>query len=72
MKSVNISFNNARQEELSARLTFPLNQKPKAYALFAHCFTCDKNLNAIRNISQALNQEVFAVFSFDFTGLGKS
>jgi len=40
--------------------------------LFAHCFTCSKDLTAVRNISRALNLNGFAVLRFDFTGLGES
>jgi putative redox protein len=40
--------------------------------LFAHCFTCNKNLTAVRNISRALTSAGFAVLRFDFTGLGES
>ncbi|WP_052304015.1 alpha/beta hydrolase family protein [Cellulophaga algicola] len=40
--------------------------------MFAHCFTCDKNLTAIRNIIRRLNKSGIVVLSFDFTGLGES
>jgi len=45
---------------------------PRAYALFAHCFTCTKNIPAVRSITRGLIEENIAVFSFDFTGLGDS
>lgn len=45
---------------------------PRAYALFAHCFTCTKNINAAVNIADALCLEGIAVLRFDFTGLGQS
>jgi len=67
-----ISFRNQHGELLSARLEMPLDKHPISYALFAHCFTCNKNLSAIRNISRALNQAGIAVLRFDFTGLGES
>lgn len=67
-----ISFRNKEGQNLSARLDLPLGEKPKAYALFAHCFTCSKNLNAVGTISRALNQAGIAVLRFDFTGLGES
>lgn len=57
---------------LSARLELPADENPHAFALFAHCFTCSKNLNAIRNISSALCLNGVAVLRFDFTGLGES
>jgi putative redox protein len=50
----------------------PVDGAPLAYALFAHCFTCSKNLNAVVNIARALNQARIAVLRFDFTGLGES
>jgi len=67
-----VQFKNAQGEMLSARIDFPESQKVEAYALFAHCFTCNKSLGAIRNISKALNQKGIAVMRFDFTGLGSS
>ncbi len=42
------------------------------YAIFAHCFTCTKNFNAVVNISRALTRDKIAVLRFDFTGLGES
>ena len=72
MNSKNITFNGALNEKLSAKLDMPEDGSPKACALFAHCFTCSKNLHAVRNISKALNNKNIAVFRFDFTGLGQS
>lgn len=66
------TFKNTKGQQLSGQLTLPADQYPKAYVLFAHCFTCNKNLNAVRNVARALNIQGFAVFSFDFTGLGNS
>lgn len=57
---------------LAARLDIPDRPRAGAYALFAHCFTCTKNLRAIGNISQRLNEDGIAVLRFDFTGLGES
>lgn len=72
MASQKISFTNSKGEKLAARLELPIDQKPHSYALFAHCFTCNKNLTAVRNIARALNQNGVAVVRFDFTGLGES
>lgn len=69
---MNIKFLNASGLLLSARLTLPPALKPRAYAIFAHCFTCNKNFKAVKQISQALTQSGFGVLSFDFTGLGGS
>ncbi|MGH8618380.1 MAG: alpha/beta fold hydrolase, partial [Burkholderiales bacterium] len=56
---------------LAARLDAP-SGPPRAYALFAHCFTCSKDSLAASRISQALTGAGFAVLRFDFTGLGGS
>ena len=72
MASTKVTFTNSNGYQLSAKLEQPVNQHPHSYAIFAHCFTCNKNLNAVRNISRALNQAGIAVLRFDFTGLGES
>lgn len=72
MKFQKISFKNKNGDLLSGRLDLPIDNLPIAYALFAHCFTCSKNLKALVNISNALNMAGIAVFRFDFTGLGES
>lgn len=72
MSSKKIEFQNAGGEKLAARLELPVDQHPHSYALFAHCFTCTKNLSAVRNISRALNMGGIGVLRFDFTGLGES
>lgn len=66
------SFTNKEGLTLSAKLELPINQAPIAYAIFAHCFTCNKNLLAVKNIARSLTQEGIAVLRFDFTGLGES
>ncbi len=45
---------------------------PRAYALFAHCFTCGKDVHAAKRIAQALTSLGVGVLRFDFTGLGAS
>lgn len=72
MRSERITFTNAEGIELSGRLELPLNEKPLNFAIFAHCFTCSKDLRAVRNITLALCQKGFGVLRFDFTGLGQS
>lgn len=67
-----ITFKNANGETLIGRLAMPVNQDPHNFVLFAHCFTCNKNFSAIRNISRALTTKGFGVLRFDFTGLGES
>lgn len=72
MESQKLEFLNSKGEKLSAKLELPADRKPIAYALFAHCFTCSKNLNAVKNISDALTSNGFGLIRFDFTGLGES
>ena len=72
MQFKNLEFKNRDGHMLAARLDLPLEGKPLAYALFAHCFTCSKNTKAIAHISRALCREGLAVMRFDFTGLGES
>lgn len=72
MKSKKITFYSEEGHQLSGRLDFPVLGQPKAYAIFAHCFTCSKNLLAVDHLSRSLTQEGIAVLRFDFTGLGQS
>lgn len=67
-----VTFINAEGQSLSGRLELPADQHPHNFALFAHCFTCNKNLGAVRNISRGLTSQGFGVLRFDFTGLGES
>ena len=57
--------------QLAAALDLP-DGEPSAYALFAHCFTCGKDVLAARRISAALAAKGIAVLRFDFTGIGSS
>lgn len=72
MKSKKLKFKGTHGDMLSAKLDLPDNGDPEAFVLFAHCFTCSKNLNVVGNIARALTKKNFAVFRFDFTGLGES
>ncbi|MEM7550641.1 MAG: bifunctional alpha/beta hydrolase/OsmC family protein [Bacteroidota bacterium] len=72
MKSTKVTFTNKEGIELSGRIELPIGGVPKAFALFAHCFTCSKNFAAVTNISRALTQNDIGVLRFDFTGLGDS
>jgi len=71
METVRLEFDGGQGAKLAARLDLP-NEPPRAYALFAHCFTCSKDLNATRRIAAALSAKGIAVLRFDFTGLGSS
>lgn len=72
MRSQKIYFQNSEGVKLSAKLELPSHRKPYTCAIFAHCFTCNKNLTAVKNIAKALTQNGVAVLRFDFTGLGES
>lgn len=71
MQSKNVTFPNADGQTLAGILDLPAGE-PVAWALFAHCFTCSKNLKAANHVSRALADAGIAVLRFDFTGLGQS
>lgn len=66
-----LEFDGSFGAKLAARLDRPTGH-PRAYALFAHCFTCSKDIQAARAIAGALADAGIAVVRFDFTGLGSS
>jgi len=66
-----VDFDGSQGAKLSARLDVPAGAI-KAYAIFAHCFTCSKDLHATKRISAELSRQGIAVLRFDFTGLGNS
>ncbi len=72
MQANKVFFKNNKGIELSGHLDLPADQQPHNFVLFAHCFTCNKNFNAVRNVSLALSKQGFGVLQFDFTGLGAS
>jgi len=67
-----ISFETSAGNTLAGVLHTPDAGSTRAHALFAHCFTCTKNIKAAINIAEALCSEGIAVLRFDFTGLGQS
>lgn len=71
MRRDHLRFAGSQGAELAGLLERP-DGDPTAYALFAHCFTCSKDLKAVGWISRALVERGLAVFRFDFTGLGES
>ncbi|MCB1741001.1 MAG: OsmC family protein [Gammaproteobacteria bacterium] len=60
-----------RNGTLAGALELPAGT-PHAYALFAHCFTCGKDIAAASRISRTLAAHGIGVLRFDFTGLGGS
>lgn len=72
MKTIRLQIPNTKGLKLQAYLELPANQKPNYFAIFAHCFSCTSNLNAVKNISRSLTNHGFGVVRFDFTGLGRS
>jgi len=71
-KTRKVEFDGALGETLAARLDYPDGETPRGYALFAHCFSCSKNIKAASVIARRLAARGIAVLRFDFTGLGQS
>jgi len=71
MKVERVTFPGSDGQKLAARLDGP-DGEPRAYALFAHCFTCGKDEFAASRIAQRLTEHRIAVLRFDFTGIGAS
>ena len=73
MERIKLTFLNADGHELAGLLDMPPVGMPAvSYALFAHCFTCGKDIAAASRISRAMAARGIAVLRFDFTGLGNS
>ncbi len=70
MKRIKFEFDNAEGQTLAGLLEMPA--EVVSYAVFAHCFTCGKDIAAASRISRALTTSGIAVLRFDFTGLGSS
>ena len=71
MPAERFDFPNAQGQKLAALLDRPA-EEPRAYALFAHCFTCGKDIRAAKRVAEGLTALGIAVLRFDFTGLGSS
>src|SRR6202051_772848 len=71
MPTERFQFTGSEGQQLAATLDLP-EHEPQAYALFAHCFTCGKDVLAAKRIAVALAAKGIAVLRFDFTGLGSS
>jgi alpha/beta superfamily hydrolase len=72
MRTERATFNGGPGISLDGRLDLPDSGAPRAYAVFAHCFGCTKNLKTIGNLDRVLTEAGLAVLRFDFTGLGDS
>ena len=71
MISEKYEFKGYNDKLLSGRIEKP-DGEIKAYALFAHCFTCSKNFVPSKTITSSLAERGIATLRFDFTGLGNS
>jgi putative redox protein len=73
MNKIKLEFENSTGELLAGLLELPERMdQVSSFALFAHCFTCGKDIAAASRISRALAARGIAVLRFDFTGLGNS
>ncbi len=73
MKKIKFEFENSNGEKLAGLLELPEDSAAiTGFGLFAHCFTCGKDIAAASRISRALAARGIAVLRFDFTGLGNS
>jgi putative redox protein len=73
MARIRVDFDNPDGHRLAGLLeTPPAGEDTQRYALFAHCFTCGKDIAAATRIARALAARGIAVMRFDFTGLGNS
>jgi alpha-beta hydrolase superfamily lysophospholipase len=71
MKSKKVHFLNSNYEKLYGYIDLP-ETEPISYAIFAHCFTCSKDLKSIAYINSSLANAGIATLRFDFTGIGES
>ncbi len=67
-----LTFKGSNNNTLVAEFDTPDNVEQRFIALYAPCFTCTKNLRAIKYISKMLNKKGISLFRFDFPGLGES
>ena len=71
MKKLKVEFSGSDGVQLIGLLEQP-DTKPSAFVLFAHCFTCGKDIASASRVSRALVARGYAVLRFDFTGIGGS
>ena len=72
MKTETVRFAGSLGEQLVGAIDWPDDNDVTAFALFAHCFTCSRDLMASSRVSKAMAAQGYAVLRFDFTGLGES
>jgi putative redox protein len=72
MRFDTVTFPNGQGQQLAGRIDYPVTGDPIAFAVYAHCFTCTKNLRAIGRIAETLALHGVATLRFDFAGLGGS
>lgn len=72
MRREKVEISNGSGQMLSASIERPDSDEIHAWALYAHCFTCSKNLKATRYLAEALTDNGIALLRFDFTGIGGS
>ncbi len=72
MRTEKITFAGGSGMPLGGRLDLPDAGAPRAFAVFAHCFGCTKNLKTMSFLDHALTAAGIGVLRFDFTGLGES
>ena len=71
MPSKNVTFTGSTGETIAATIDLP-DGEPRAWALFAHCFTCNRKVPGAARTCRALAKQGIACLRFDFTGLGES
>lgn len=72
MNSKKVEFKGSLGETLAGRIDIPESGESKVTALFAHCFTCSKNLKVVGHVTRELADRSITTLRFDFTGLGQS
>jgi alpha-beta hydrolase superfamily lysophospholipase len=72
MPRTKVEFKNKDNYTLAGALELPEQGAPRAFAIFAHCFTCGKDVVAASRIGRELAERGIGVLRFDFTGLGGS
>lgn len=72
MRTEKISFIGSQETALSAAIDLPDADMPRAWVIYAHCFTCNKNYKLLRYMTQIFTEYGYGALRFDFTGTGHS